>query len=279
MEPKSFILEIPENTSDSMRSQMDSFVDKMRKQIFWGPQDQVSYSKLHRSTNLPADERYLNQNQSSDFELFILNLIRRSNVSQTNVNLIKRSSGLDELRITDETEGFNFLTCHTSDNFWSIAELFQRPYQPFVWLVLGITLFMSGIVVVIVKKFKKFEFSVSRLAMHILFNVIEIGIHPGNIRGRKVIFSMLFTTWFLMSIVLTNSYKGLIISYLSAPWAPKQEHFYFAEMKGFTFYSRVAPVDEEWYWTITATERSSLEGNKSRHETQNFATPFARLSR
>jgi len=82
----------------------------------------------------------------------------------------------------DETEGFNFLT---SDTFWTVAELFQRPYQPLVWIGLIVALIGTGALLVLVKIFGRVTFSPSKLSMHILFDLIEVGVNTGNVRGRK----------------------------------------------------------------------------------------------
>jgi len=59
---------------------------------------------------------------------------------------------------------------------------------------------------------------------------------------------ILFTAWFLTSLILTNSYKGLIIAYLSVPWTPEQDLSYFNEMKDFKFFSPVPYTRDNQYW-------------------------------
>jgi len=51
-----------------------------------------------------------------------------------------------------------------------------------------------------------------------------------------------------MSVILTNSYKGLIISYLAAPWEYKQDYEYLIDMSDFWFYSRIAGDQDMSYW-------------------------------
>jgi len=62
-----------------------------------------------------------------------------------------------------------------------------------------------------------------------------------------------------MSIVLTNSYKGLIIAYLSVPWKPEPDFNYFVQMKGFQIYSPVPMIDNEKYWDSCFRSRSIFE--------------------
>jgi len=52
-----------------------------------------------------------------------------------------------------------------------------------------------------------------------------------------------------MSLVLTNSYKSIIIAYLlSVPWVPEQDYDYFEQLQDFKFYSPVSAFDENEYW-------------------------------
>jgi len=132
--------------------------------------------------------------------------------------------------------------------FWSIAELFQRPYQPLVWSCIGVTLVATCISLAVFKVFGQITFSLPRLMFHIAFNLVEIGVSPGNILKNHSGLKLLLAAWFLMGIILTNSYKGLIISYLIAPWAPHQEFNYFSQILDFKFYSPIIITQEEFYW-------------------------------
>jgi len=131
----------------------------------------------------------------------------------------------------DATEGFNFITCHTTDTFWSTASLFWKPYQPNVWLGIGTCILLTGCIVAVAKKRSAAEvFSPLKFLSSILFNLIDVSWNPGKFLK---ISGIIFPLWLLIGIVLTNSYKGLIISYLTAPWSPKQDWHYFHEMKDF----------------------------------------------
>jgi len=150
--------------------------------------------------------------------------------------------------VADEMDTFNFITCVTSDTFWSVAELFQRPYEPMVWTCLGITVLASTCILLGMKLYQKVKFSLTKLITSILFNLIEVGVSPGILMGHNL--KILFAAWLLMSIVLTNSYKGLLISYLSVPWEPDQDFNYFEQFNntGFALFSPVSLNNEIEYW-------------------------------
>jgi len=232
----------------NLQKLMNHIAAKFRKQIFWQPRAQPSYSKLGRGIKLPFDERNLLRAASPDYYQFVLDLLNRANVS-TDINFGHLyPSIINNEFVPDETDGFNFITCFTSDTFWSIAELFERPFQPLVWIGVAVTLIASVYFLFVYRLFGKSKFSLSRSSLHIFFNLIEVGVGHGTIHGNKSVLKIIFFFWFLMSIILTNSYKGLIIAYLSVPWAPEQDYSYFEEIMDFQFYSRIRPIREDWYW-------------------------------
>jgi len=63
--------------------QMEVFSNKIRKQLFWGPQAKPNYLKLSRNIKLPIDEHQLIRDStiSSNFQTFIINLLKRTNFS------------------------------------------------------------------------------------------------------------------------------------------------------------------------------------------------------
>jgi len=77
-----------------------------------------------------------------------------------------------------------------------------------------------------------------------------------------------------MGVVLTNSYKGLIISYLSAPWAPKQDWNYFHEMKDFQFYSPYSKSNDH-FWGSCALFKRHLNYGKSCNDYDQLVLPFS----
>jgi len=193
---------------------------------------------------LRFDERNINRDPNPEFYQSMQDLLNRANIPDheyANIHTVQFGSYYlyDGLLVLQESEGFNFVTCYTSGTFWSIAELFQRPYQPLVWACVGVTLLVTVIVLVAAKLMSKLKFYTFRLVVHILFNLLEIGVSPGNIRGRVSGFKIIFTSWLLMGIILTNAYKGLIISYLSVPWAPRQDYNYFSQIENFSFYAHI----------------------------------------
>jgi len=235
-----------------MRHLMDAFAFKMLKILFSGPREGVNYRKLSRLIKLPYDEKNLYRKPSTNFEKFIQDLISRSNFSQNSRVQITNMGAHPRYQVADETDSFNFVTCLTSDTVWSIAKLFQRPYQPLVWLFLGLTLYGSGLFLFFVRYIGKNEFSVLKLVSCILFNLIEIGVSPGNVQKMKQALKLVFALWLLMSVVLTNSYKGLIIAYLSVPWAPEGDYQYFTQLKDFELFAPLSPNKEQDYWMLCA---------------------------
>jgi len=179
-------------------------------------------------------------------------------------------------------DGFNFLTCLTSYTFWSIAQLFLQPYQWPVWTGLGISLMASAIALVALKLFIRFKFSFIELLAYIFFNLIEVSRNPGYIVGRESALKLLLGSWLLMSIVLTGSYKGLLISYLTTIWTPEQEYKYFHQMTDFQFYSRVPEIGEKQYWETCAEEyvtaRPGTPINIFCNKVLFFLTPLGRYS-
>jgi len=243
-----------------LRHQMDLFAASTRKKLFWIPRPVLSYGKLNRRIKLPYDERNLNRDADPNFYQFIENLIDRSNISRgfdmnfmmlSSYQLTKENYNF----VPDETDDFNFITCATLDSFWSIAELFQRPFQPLVWACLGIAILTTGITVNVFKR--------SKLMACILFNLIEVFVRPRSVQGGVKI---LFAFWLLASVVLTHSYKGLIIAYLSAPWEPHQDFNYFEQVKDFQLFSPVAYNKENLYWKFCEADALYLaRNNKSCH--------------
>jgi len=150
--------------------------------------------------------------------------------------------------VPDETEGFNFVSCLTSDTFWSIAVLFQRPFQQLVWCgLLGTTLLSTGFLLTGAKVLGKIKISVSGSLISILLNLIEVGVDFDAGKSR-IMLNTLFALWLIMGLVLTNSYKGLIIAHLSVQWAPEQDYNYFVQLKGFLFYGPLPEVNNWIYW-------------------------------
>jgi hypothetical protein len=77
----------------------------------------------------------------------------------------------------------------------------------------------------------------------------------------KFPFRFVLVAWLLMSGILTNSYKGLIISYLSVPFAPKQDYSYFEQLTGFQLYSPVTAHEDAHYWLYCNGSKNLLARN------------------
>jgi len=189
------VLRLKENVTDGkIRMQMDIFAASIRKQLFWIKPSRLSYRKLGRWIKLPYVERFFNLNffPSNDFIQFIKELLTRTNFTEVlNINEFSFGSPFsvsDRLVIVDETDSFNFITCISSDTFWSIAELFWRPYQPPVWASLCFTLIGSAVFLATAHSFRKFESSPLKMFTSIIFNLIEVKVeieNPNTLAGTR----------------------------------------------------------------------------------------------
>jgi len=146
-------LELVNTYTSKIRVEMDTLAASIRKILFWIPKPTVNYAKLDRVYKLPYDERNLNRKPSWLFHYFIEDLINRSNntpkmdIYFTAFGSYREIYELDTTSfVPDETDDFNFITCATSDTFWSIIELFTRPYQAPVWACLGLTFLTTTVV-------------------------------------------------------------------------------------------------------------------------------------
>jgi len=241
----------------NLRSQMDITVVNIRRLIFWRKKPKVSYRKLPHSIALPFDESNIGREPDPNIYQFIVELINLSNVSVNHiVNRIQtddrwaRVAVYEQNPVPYETDGFNFYTCHTSDTFWSTAKLFWRPFQLSVWGGLCLCMVTNGVFLAGVKFLSTVNFYVPRFCTFIVLNLIEVGVQVSRILGQTTSTWILVAIWLLTSLVLTNSYKGLIISYLSVPWAPEQEWEYFHQMKDFKFYAALNERDSNYFWRI-----------------------------
>jgi len=142
--PLAISLQEPEFSLDI---HVNAFAAKVRKDMSWRNRSEINYTKLSRGTNLPFDERNLNREPSKHFYIFVQDLLNRANLTTLwhvySIGFGPGGGSNDpwlENTVPDETDGFNFITCVTFDTIWSIAKLFQQPYQPLVWAGLGVVL-------------------------------------------------------------------------------------------------------------------------------------------
>jgi len=165
--------------------------------------------------------------------------------------------------VSDEVDGFNFITCHTTDTFWSTAALLWKPFQSKVWIGIGVCLFLSACLVVNMKTFYRMAISPMKLLSFILFNLIEASVYPRNSALKRGGIKLFIASWLMVGIILTYSYKGLIISYLSAPWALNPEWNYFHEMKGFRFYCPFEGFGIEFWELCTNMKKHEWRKNSN----------------
>jgi len=196
---------------------MDYYSTKLRKQVFWRTRAPLNYGKLPRSIKLPFSETNPKRRPSSNLQQFINDLLNRSNFSRNvHINSITFGVLLPFPVVPDETEGSNFITCVSSDTFWSIAKLFQRLFQPFVWASAGGTLLVLAAILLLLTT-TLCKWSGLKLFLIILLNLPywKLSQNIGGFTGVDQIWWRLFLYpghgWSqIMCIILTNSYKGLI---------------------------------------------------------------------
>jgi hypothetical protein len=59
----------------------------------------------------------------------------------------------------------------------------------------------------------------------------------------------MFAFWLSIAIVLTNSYKGIVISFLTSPWALSPDWHHLNQLENFTLRGRGAAMADYQYWT------------------------------
>jgi len=122
---KLYALPAAQDLNSNIRLQMDAFSSSIRRQIFWRDRIKVNYGKLHRGIKLPCDELIQDRDPNPDFHQFVQNLLHHVNSSgEEQLNSVSMSDTMlmpffDSHQVPENTEGFNFVTCHTSDTFWS----------------------------------------------------------------------------------------------------------------------------------------------------------------
>jgi len=138
-------------------------------------------------------------------------------------------------------DGYNFITSYTEeDSFWKAGMVFIKPFQWQVWLALGAAICSTFMTLVVGK------YIIRAIKIHIMSNfssfilsLFEIGTSDEqyNIIQSRLMLKILFATWLLTAIVLTNAYKGIIISLLCAPFTTVRQLRYFSELDNFTHYT------------------------------------------
>ncbi|OXA37360.1 hypothetical protein Fcan01_27855 [Folsomia candida] len=113
-------------------------------------------------------------------------------------------------------DGYQFLTCH-SESFVSFR-FYVIPFQSVVWGSLMGTIVILVVTVHLYQKYYEVSFGNSFSPwLFVLANIFEEAGHIPRITEHKTFFRLVLGGWILMSVVLTNCYNGLMISYLNSP--------------------------------------------------------------
>lgn len=111
-------------------------------------------------------------------------------------------------------EGYQFTTCHEETALSFV--FYVKPFQPELWLGFGISLFVVIGSLTLYIKLGKRTSSFSPWMLIIASVVEETPSIPRHIKNQTF-FRVIFGTWTLMAIVLTNGYISLMITDVNAP--------------------------------------------------------------
>jgi len=118
--------------------------------------------------------------------------------------------------------------------------MFIRPFEPYVWLGIGSMLIFIITVLTLLKKiFWSKQDSISVFVFSIILNLFEQGAGSrfSTLISKIQTLKFVFALNLLIGIVLTNAYKGIIISYLSAPFTKTLDVHYYLEQQNFKYIS------------------------------------------
>lgn len=119
-------------------------------------------------------------------------------------------------KITLKFTGWEFLTCYAETGI--DFEFYITPFQPALWISVAVSVALIISVTLVALYFTenyKVTFSPWLFILATLFE--ETVPIPGKIEKLSWL-RMIFTSWCLMSVILTNCYNGLMITELNAPF-------------------------------------------------------------
>ncbi|CAG7717301.1 unnamed protein product [Allacma fusca] len=106
-----------------------------------------------------------------------------------------------------------FFTCYGIKSDF-IYEIYRRPFQINLWIfILGFLIFTAGFLQIGLNPQRHSRYQVSMLAINTLLEQVDLD-RSGIPSNKK--FRMVMLTWLLTSVVLSNAYKGIITSDLTA---------------------------------------------------------------
>jgi len=117
-------------------------------------------------------------------------------------------------RITE----FEFVTCDRPEDFVDF-EAFLKPFDLRAWLLLGLIVIVStGFLMIILK----LEGQSENVLLLLCSFLVEHGYHIRSSVLKLSSFNVFLTVFLFMTIVLTNGYKGIVITDITAPLTGRQ---------------------------------------------------------
>ena len=146
-----------------------------------------------------------------------------------------------------ETRGFSFMACNERSTYISFSA-YSSPFDFHNWVSIGATVCISSLFLAIVFFLKKIEENGIILLYSFL---LEHGYHLSRKLQEVRAFNIFLTIFLLTGIVLTNGYKGVVITDLTAP-APETRLTTFKEAMEQN-YSILLVVTDELITSINLT--------------------------
>lgn len=148
-----------------------------------------------------------------DEEYSMLISSKRIAIIRHDIPLSSVSDGYSATLIVTKNSAIEFLSCYT-ETFISF-QFYITPFQPELWLVIGIGLILLCTMLSIYLHYAKlYVFPVWLLLLATMF---EEGFPIVASVERKPFFRLILGAWCLMTVILTNCYTGIMTSELNAP--------------------------------------------------------------
>ena len=237
-------LVIPNNSSiSSFRKRLSSELKSNCQNLVWETALTYNVESYYGPPIHPTSRLYLEDSKwkTRPFELIILSVLVDvfSNISISMVKLpydekvhrqrLKkittvfdvhsridyRTSGVESggYFIPTESNGFRFLNCQLKEKSLSFRA-YLMPYQSEAWITITVSIWLSTVFLTILFRFKNIPENGFLLIYSFL---LEHGYHLSRRLTQMQAFNMFLTTFLLMGIVITNGYKGIVITDLTAP--------------------------------------------------------------
>ncbi|XP_035702480.1 uncharacterized protein LOC118433999 [Folsomia candida] len=151
-------------------------------------------------------------------------VFRKANATLVGLQITKRARiGLYDIKeyhwdyttVNLRFAGFEFLTCY-AESYLSFR-FYVDPFQPDLWVGLGICLFLIIAIVWMYVHFAEVGNVSFSPWLFVLSTLLEEAHHVPSKINKLIIFRYIFGLWSLMSVILTNCYNGLMISNLNSP--------------------------------------------------------------